>query len=222
MEALVADDLDSLEKRREKGSVIGYGSLIHPEEITAEFEDLNPVSIPFRLEGYKRIFNQRSSWRDPEKAVLNVQKDPEAWCNVILIVFQDATRPENYEEREEGYHFEQVAVEQLHPYISAHQSALNNIDWIEIPIGDRVESDIEPLHSYVNRCLEGAEWWSRQLEMSAETESDNSFLEDFIHTTGLEDGSPFIDYIRQNKGDIQVDTSMISDYSASDPFFTDV
>lgn len=179
-------------------AVIGYGSLLHPDEVADEFGGLDPRTAPFRLDGYRRVFNNRSKWRDPEgtqSAVLNVEPDADYWCNVVVIVIRGGDRPENYEDREGGYHFERVPADSLRPYVKHHRRALDGVERIEVPVGDRVDPDIEPIPDYVDTCLEGARHWDEWLEAEADPSPDNGFLSEFIRTTELADGTPFSEYV---------------------------
>lgn len=206
MKHRIANEFSSFESGPRTTGIIGYGSLIHPDEIKNEFGDLNPVSIPFVLEGYIRVFNNRSVWRNPEgndSAVLNVEPDSDRWCNIILILVQDDSRPETYEEREEGYHFERVSTDRLNPYITTHRELLDSVDRIDIPIGDRTEPDIKPIPEYVDTCLEGAGMWEKTLEAHDGDVFENGFLEDFIQTTELADGTPFSDYLNRRSIEIE-------------------
>jgi hypothetical protein len=196
-----ADDSPSLENRAIE-AVLGYGSLVHPEALESEFGHLDPAFVPVRLEGYRRVCNNRSSWRDPERAVLNVERDPERWCNGILVAFR-GTRPDGYEERERGYHFERLSPTRLEPYVPAHGSVLDDVDRVAVPIGDRVERDIDPLLEYVERCLEGAKRWSERLEETADA-LDDGFLAEFVRTTELADGTPLAACLERNRESIDV------------------
>lgn len=184
-------------------AVIGYGSLLHPDEVADEFGDLDPRTAPFVLEGYRRVFNNRSKWRDPEgtrSAVLNVEPDPDRWCNVVLIVVRGGDRPGNYEDREGGYHFERVPADRLRPYRPADRRLLDDVDRIEVPVGDRVEPDIEPIPEYVDTCLDGARYWDGEVE--ARGDGPSGFLADFIRTTELADGTPFAGYLSRRSVDV--------------------
>lgn len=194
-------ELNSFENMRQNSAVVAYGSSMHPNAIDEAFGDFNPLAIPVDFKGYKRVFNNRSAWRKPEgkqSAVLNVVPDPEHRCNAILIVIQRKDLTDAYEQnKESGYDFERVSLDQVEPYTLPNRYDLNELNQIKVPIGNRVEPDIEPFLSYVEECLEGAKWWDERFNHADDVNYDESFLEDFIHTTELADGTPFADYLCQ-------------------------
>lgn len=170
--------------------VIGYGSLINPDEIQATVETPLTQVVPIRIDGYKRIFNNEATWREMEgnkRAVLNVEQESSEWCNGVLIPFQNQKDYEKYRQREEGYRLLEINRSQLIPYRKSDSDAVSAISHIEIPIGFRTSDKIYPIPSYVDLCMRGAGYWDENYEMP--------FIEDFVQTTELADGTPFVNYI---------------------------
>ena len=51
--------------------MVAYGGLVHPDEPDFSYHDSTEV----RVEGYRRIFNQKASWRTGNgSAVLNIEE----------------------------------------------------------------------------------------------------------------------------------------------------
>lgn len=68
-------------KNRPRIAVIGYGSLLQPSELTDIAEDAPDRAIPVKIDGLKRIFDQRTSWRtddDVECAVANAVRSADS------------------------------------------------------------------------------------------------------------------------------------------------
>jgi len=74
--------------KHKQGGVIGYGSLINPDEFKRTL-DTSPADVaPSKCNGYRRMFNNEATWRemeDSKRAVLNVTPDTHSWINGILL-----------------------------------------------------------------------------------------------------------------------------------------
>lgn len=160
--------------------VLGYGSLLHPEALADLFADWEARTTPVTFDGFRRRFDQVATWRDTDahhRAVLNVTRDPDAWCNAVYVT--DLTREEyrTYRERERGYRLIEVRPEHITPY----EGSLPDDDLVLLPIGERTASDIAPIPDYRERCLAGASHWGEE------------FAADFRATTETAAGTPVSD-----------------------------
>jgi len=179
---------------RPRVAVITYGSLLDPDDLDALFTELTSRVLPITVDGYKRVFNQKASWRDADgesRAVLNVVRHEGAWFNGLLVT--DLRREEfaNFRERERGYRLVEVAHDQIDLYdssavstdaLKADRSPLSDQDLVLVPTGTKVTEDITPIDSYVDLCCEGAEQWGE------------AFLSDFLRTTRLPCGDDLTTY----------------------------
>ncbi|MDY6777352.1 MAG: hypothetical protein SVU32_01690 [Candidatus Nanohaloarchaea archaeon] len=153
--------------------VIMYGSGINPDETEFSLEQM----IPVRVEGFRRRFNQRTAWRgseDGREGVLNVERSEGDWINAVLIMDIETGEAERLRERESGYRFEQVDADAITPYRSADAAAIEESVPVWIAIGERVDSSLEPIPSYLELCEEGARFWDKRVD---------GFYEDFLATT---------------------------------------
>jgi len=160
--------------------VLGYGSLLHPEALADLFADWETRTTPVTLDGFRRRFDQVASWRDTDaqhRAVLNVTRDADAWCNAVYVT--DLTRGEyqTYRDRERGYRLIEVRAEHIAPY----DGTCPDDDLVLLPVGERTASDIVPVPDYRDRCLAGAAHWGEQ------------FAADFRATTETAAGIPLTD-----------------------------
>lgn len=158
-------------------SVIGYGSLLSPNEILP-FLDKNFVcATPVRIEGFRRTFNQESTWRakatDAEaKAVLNAVIDEEYSMNGIFLPNLSQHEYTVLRDRERGYRMVEVEPEYIEPYFSKEDDEdFPESDIVLVPTGKRVSEGIRPVPEYIDICLDGARYWG------------DEFYHDFLRTT---------------------------------------
>jgi len=170
-------------KDRPRIAIIGYGSILNPDDITEEFDHLDRRVCPVRVDDFKRIFNQEASWRQTsqdERAVLNVVQSNENWFNGILI--GDLSRAEfaDLQHRERGYRFVEVESNQIDIYnpediepdgINVNWSAVEEQDLILTTTGKKTDSGALPISDYLEICKEGAQRWG------------DVFFQDFLETT---------------------------------------
>jgi len=172
------------------GGVIGYGSLINPEEIHRTLETSVTDIAPVKCSGYRRVFNNEATWREMEgnkRAVLNAVPDEDSWLNGVLIPFGSQRDWERYQGREEGYDLHEVDPTRIEPYQEANGTIIDSIPTIKIPVGSRVSEDIRPVPGYLTECLDGARYWNDRYAIP--------FFEDFVETTELADGTPLSTYV---------------------------
>lgn len=92
--------------------VLVYGSLLDPAELEATLSvETVDRAFPVEVHGYRRSFNKVSAHREGEngeKAILNTEPDPDAWCNAVLVPDVPDEEYEHYRQRE--YRYEMVDV----------------------------------------------------------------------------------------------------------------
>jgi hypothetical protein len=84
---------------------IVYGSLLHPDELKKQHIDIDRVEF-VKVKGFRRVFNQEPSWRlveANERAVMNIEPDPEGWFNALAIKGLSEEHIEELDHRERGY-----------------------------------------------------------------------------------------------------------------------
>jgi hypothetical protein len=176
--------------RNNHGGVIGYGSLINPEETKRTLGTPATDIVPIKCGGYRRVFNNEGTWREMkgnERAVLNAIPDKDSWLNGVLIPFGSQMDWERYQNREEGYDLHEVDATTLETYQESGEALINSIPTIKIPVGYRISEDIRPIPAYLTECLEGARYWSDRYDVP--------FFEDFVETTKLADGTTLSSYL---------------------------
>lgn len=155
---------------RPRLAVIVYGSLLAPTELDELFGDLGGRVWPIRLQGFERICNQAASWRPTDadqRAVLNVVRNTESWCNALVITGLRRVEFETFRARERGYRLTEVDPDQIDPYapddfdapIDATMPPLDEQDLTLVTTGTKVDHDIAPIPSYCRQCLDGASQW---------------------------------------------------------------
>jgi len=155
---------------RPRLAVIVYGSLLAPTELDELFGDLGGRVWPIRLRGFERICNQAASWRPTDadqRAVLNVVRNTESWCNALVITGLRRVEFETFRARERGYRLTEVDPDQIDPYapddfdapIDATMPPLDEQDLTLVTTGTKVDHDIAPIPSYCRQCLDGASQW---------------------------------------------------------------
>lgn len=161
--------------------LICYGSLLSPDELVPflDTDGYRSRVTPVRVDGFRRIFNQRSVWRanagDGEEAgVLNAVLDLDRWMNAILVPDLSQTEYDALRRRERGYRMVEVEPSQIEGYGDGEPP---ENDVVLLPTGNhgRVDGSVEPVPSYVDICLNGARRWS------------DGFYDDFLDTTYVGD-----------------------------------
>lgn len=164
--------------------LVGYGSLLSPDELNGflgDGEDPEERLVPVRVEGFRRVFNQRSVWRaeaseDNGDAVLNAVRAEDrgpSSMNAVAVPDLSSVEYESLRKREWGYRMVEVRTESLEPYRAEDELPETEI-WL-LPTGreERVEEGLSPIPEYVEICLEGARYWGED------------FRDEFIETTEL-------------------------------------
>lgn len=174
---------------RPRIGVLGYGSILNPEELSF-LDGGRDRATPVRVEGFRRVFNQEASWRDAadeKRAVLNVTRDGDARCNAVLL--SDLARDEyaDYRERERGYRLVEVETDAISAY-GAADADVDGLDLVLIAVGEKADAGIEPIPSYLDVCLSGAREWGTEFER------------EFVETTETADGTPLAEYLSRTPG----------------------
>lgn len=172
-------------KTRPRIAVIGYGSLLQPSELRKLAPETPERAKPVKIEGFRRVFDQRTSRRtddDIECAVVNAVRSPGFWMNGVLL--PDVTRAEfeEFRERERWYRLVEVSPGDIEPYDQADASLIEAQDVVLTTTGLETDAAIEPIPEYVNACLEGAAEWGE------------TFRDDFLETTETNTGN-LTDYL---------------------------
>jgi len=152
--------------------ILTYGSLLNTDELEELFPEANYV--PVRIDGYRRHFAQKSTFRDGEngeRGVLAVEEDENSWCNGLLIYPIEQSEFDEYKERESGYEISEIEINCISPY---KNHTLPELTDVVIPCGARPLSNPKPIPTYAALCIEGAQEWGDQ------------FVTDFLLTTDLE------------------------------------
>lgn len=172
--------------------IVGYGSILDLDDTDDVFADLESRAVPIKAHGFKRIFNQRASWRDVDgnrQAVLNVVPSDSDWFNGILIPDLSRSEFSAFRERERGYRLLEIEPDEIEPYepdaIAESAPAARSVpeqELLLVPTGRKVDDEIEPIEDYVSICRRGAEQWGE------------TFLDDFLRTTELNSGETLESY----------------------------
>lgn len=179
-------------KRRPRVAVVGYGSILDRGDLGELFVDGVRRSVPIRVDGFERVFNQEASWRDvdgDERAVLNVERSDDGWFNGVLVT--DLSREEfaAFRRRERGYRLIEVEPDEIDPYDADDRARIDENDLILTTTGERVRDDIAPIRSYARLCADGAADWG------------DEFLADFLATTEVDDGRSLARYLERETSD---------------------
>jgi hypothetical protein len=176
--------------------VIGYGSLLSPDELVPFLQTDASRLVPVRVEGFRRVFNQESVWRaqateggEDEIAVLNAVRDDAASMNAVLVPDLSAEEYRALRVRESGYRMVEVEKDEIEPYRTDEGSKNDSLpedDVVVIPTGNRVNDEILPIPEYVEICLEGASHWGED------------FREEFLRTTEVRGGETLSEYIGES------------------------
>jgi hypothetical protein len=160
--------------------ILAYGSLIHPEEFSRkEIVDV----IPVKVRGFKRLFNQKPSWRKGEGnriGVLNVEHSHEHTINAVCLCFE-SEHPDELNSRESGYTQLQVISEHIECY-PGHALPEAIECYLFMGKEEMKRHDILPNCDYLQICMSGAKEWGEH------------FYEEFVETTYLANGSKLAHY----------------------------
>ena len=171
---------------RPRIALVGYGSLIAPSELVTLSDDAPDRTIPIKIEGLKRIFDQRTSWRsndDIECAVANAVRDSDAWMNGVLVPAVDRDEYTTFRERESGYQVIEVPFDDIVLYDKNDRDRLERNDLVLTTTGLETDPDIEPIPGYVADCLESAAEWGEV------------FRDDFVESTATNTSEPITAYL---------------------------
>lgn len=187
-------------EKREEGDfvgpsvgVIGYGSLLSPDEIVPFLGTDASRLVPVRVEGFRRVFNQESVWRakateggENEIAVLNAVRNEGCSMNAVLVPDLSADEYAAIRARESGYRMVEVEKDAIEPYPAYDDGNLPEDDLVLIPTGNRVNDDLLPIPEYVEICLEGARYWG------------DDFRDEFVGTTEVRHGETLDEYLEES------------------------
>ncbi|WP_246986708.1 hypothetical protein [Halorientalis marina] len=155
--------------------VLVYGSLLDPEELKATLSpETVAEAIPVAVEGYRRSFNKVSAHREGEngeKAICNVEPDPDARLNAVLVPDVPDDEYERYREREYRYEMVDVPATRVSTYEGYNGGQVKALDERLIATSEGGLTDPEPIPYYVAMCVDGAREWGEK------------FLADFVVTT---------------------------------------
>ena len=171
---------------RPRIALVGYGSLIAPSELSTISDDAPDRAIPVQIEGLKRIFDQRTSWRSDDDVacgVANAVRDSDAWMNGVLVPAVDRNEFTTFRERERWYRLIEVPFDDIVPYDEDDRDRLERTDLVLTTTGLETDSDIEPIPGYVADCLESAAEWGEE------------FRDDFVESTATNAGEPITEYL---------------------------
>jgi hypothetical protein len=170
--------------------VIGYGSLLSPDELVPFLETDASRVTPVRVEGFRRVFNQESVWRakategdENEIAVLNAVRDETSSMNGVLVPDLSTGEYEALRARESGYRMVEVEHEAIDTHEADSEDDLPEDDVVLVPTGNRVNDELLPIPEYIDICLEGARYWG------------DEFHDDFLHTTEVRSGETLGEYL---------------------------
>jgi hypothetical protein len=164
-------------------SIVVYGSLINPVELERQgLGELNPT--PVKVHGFKRIFNQKPSWRKGEgnaSAVLNIEQTSNSWFNAVILHQQASWQYDALKQREQGYNVLVVPWDIIEPYKGELADSAAYMTYI----GKKKLNDnsLAPNPLYLETCLVGADFWGSE------------FYRDFLATTFLPDGTVLKDMV---------------------------
>lgn len=181
-----ADWLSRLLERHERGgdepldlALVTYGSLLHPDEITALFPSGVHRVRTVRVRGFRRRFNKpvAEHLRQPtgeRRGVLNLERREDAWFNGLVIGPVSQPALEKYAFREREYGILRLSPDRISPDAPASPGNHPTYTCL-LEDAARLESGLEPIPEYLDLCREGARHWGK------------TFLADFLRTTYVGD-----------------------------------
>lgn len=165
--------------------LIVYGSLINKEELFDAFCYISEKdTTPIIVNGFKRVFNQESSWRECEEnklAVLNVVRSDDNWFNGLFVHLENESCFFPIDKREVGYKRVKLDPKSI-GFVYGISTKLEDEIWIYTGKKQKLRYDISPIPSYLDICLKGAKMWGKE------------FYNDFLTTTFLSDEKKLMDY----------------------------
>lgn len=165
-----------------------------PDELDDLADGGSERAIPVRVDGVRRLFDQRTSRRDTDGAaagVLNAVRDEECWINAVLLPDLSAAEFDRYRDRERWYRLVEVERDEIEPYRSADRSRVDEQALVVIATGERTDETLAPIPSYVRQCLAGA---ARRGEQ---------FYEEFLATTETARGRSLGAYLDAADADLR-------------------
>lgn len=181
-------------KNNETNKMVGiivYGSLLNSAEL-ADHDLSTEHVVPVKVRGYKRLFNQKPSWRigtGDHIGVLNVECASEAWINAICL-YIPYEEQNVFASRESGYIREEIHINAITCY-----SGFCMIEDVSYYIyrgkEEKLGKNILPNHEYLDICIQGAEEWGED------------FMREFFTTTHLACGTILPEYIRTHRNDLK-------------------
>lgn len=187
-------DDDTPGGNRPSVGILGYGSLLSPDELVPFLETDASRVTPVRVEGFRRVFNQESVWRakvtdggEDEIGVLNAVRDRGSSMNAVLVPDLSSDEYEALRVRESGYRMVEAEKEAIGHYAEDEKGSLPEDDVVLVPTGNRVNDDVLPIPEYVEVCLEGARHWGE------------SFRDEFLRTTEVRGGETLAEYIGEGE-----------------------
>jgi hypothetical protein len=176
------------------GPVVGiicYGSLLSPDELVPFLNDDGSRAVPVRVNGFRRVFNQRSVWRSSTtdgdgSAVLNAVLDPGGSMNAVLVPELNAREYDALRRRERGYRMVEVEDSEIEPH---GDTPLPDNDIVLVPTGneERTDDSLKPIPEYIDICLDGARHWGE------------SFYAEFLETTETGNGETLREYLGSDR-----------------------
>lgn len=179
---------DERGSRGPRVGVIGYGSILAPDEFEDVLETPDAEVLPVKVTGFSRLFNQEASWRETEgleRGVLNVVRDEGSWFNAVLLANLSRDEFRRYRRRERGYRLVEVERHAITPYQTDDEHHLDRLDLILVATGKKTRDDIIPIRTYIDICLRGADHWGEE------------FASDFMETSKLASEEPLRSYLKR-------------------------
>lgn len=168
------------QKDRPRIALLGYGSLLQPSELAALADGASERAIPVTVDGLRRVFDQRTSWRTDDEvacAVANVVRSADDWMNGVLLPDVSRSAFDAFRERERWYRLLEVPPGDIDPYDQSEAPRIEEQDLVLTTTGLKTEPDIEPIPAYAEACIEGASEWG------------DTFRDDFIASTETNSGN---------------------------------
>lgn len=163
--------------------IIGYGSLVNCTQHVHQ-KELLVDTVPIKLRSYKRIFNQRPTWRkatSTKAAVLNAHYSESDWLNAVCYCYEDFNFID-LDHRERGYSRTAVATQSITCYQGKDLPPLTKL-FIYLGKTENRDDTLLPNSEYLKICLTGAKSWG------------DDFYRDFLTTTYINHGILLREYV---------------------------
>ena len=166
--------------------VVCYGSLLSPDELVPFLDGDGSRAVTVRVDGFRRVFNQRSVWRagaseSNGSAVLNAIRD-DSWINAVLVPELSRQEYDALRRRERGYRMVEVEESAIEAY-GEEDPCRDDILLIATGKEENVDGSLNPIPEYVDICLKGAR------------ARGDGFYNDFLNTTYVDDDRTLREYI---------------------------